>query len=350
MAPALQDSSSKSINSLSSENFLTWQSALWALVPIALNTMTQPSGRFREFPSPWSFVVRSSPIFCAFATLDSLWSVVEFFLRNGSLKGALRNFVAERFSGSPDDAEGSFASLRKNTIFRIGLFVIGALPQIVKIFATKGIPLTQVACAAYLSTFVVDEVLLALAPTLSDVDREHWETRADDLSSLPRDLVFWIGFLVSAMEPFVFAGQRLSPSELDGNKELFLYVVSVLANVCTISLIVWDTSRAKNQLLSGIFCFSLAFMVWQSVYNGIESASRSIIEHTLSSTSLLVALAVVQYIDLTGMIGAYSIARLFNMLTGICYVLLQLLAALFYYWKVYDPTTSFKPAWTEWLG
>jgi len=62
---------------------VSWQSAFWALVPITLNTMTQPSGMILDgmildMPSRYGFFLRSSPIICFLDTIYVLSSLIYY--------------------------------------------------------------------------------------------------------------------------------------------------------------------------------------------------------------------------------------------------------------------------------
>ncbi len=138
---------------------------LWALLPIALNTMTQPSGRILGFPSWYNFALRISPVVCAVNAISTLVELLCRIYVFKSVKTACLGIAAHRFESSEDahDEHGEFYNLRRNSVFRIGLFVLGALPQAIMLYASKGIPWAQGCCTAYLASFVVDEAVLYLA-------------------------------------------------------------------------------------------------------------------------------------------------------------------------------------------
>lgn len=134
----------------------------WALLPIALNTMTQPSGRILGFPSWYNFAIRISPIVCA---VNAISTLVELLFRAHTSKSyeiAFLGIAAHRFkdASDADKSEGKFENLRKNSVFRVGLFVLGALPQAIMLYASKGIPWEKACCTAYLASFVLDELVL----------------------------------------------------------------------------------------------------------------------------------------------------------------------------------------------
>lgn len=75
---------------------------------------------------------------------------------------AARAWESQRFADQIEATPGVFESLRRNTIFRIGLFLIGALLQVLKLYSCTGISWTQILCSIYLASFLLDEALLAL--------------------------------------------------------------------------------------------------------------------------------------------------------------------------------------------
>lgn len=124
--------------SISPPNQISWQSAFWSLVPIALNSMTQPSSIVFGFPSKYSFALRSSPILYGFEALYTVVMFVlnAFFLKNP--KASALKIAKWRFRYTPGNEEGSLQKLQENTIFRIAIFLLGALPQIINSAVCKG--------------------------------------------------------------------------------------------------------------------------------------------------------------------------------------------------------------------
>jgi hypothetical protein len=57
---------------MASSNEISWQSALWSILPLAANTMVQPSGWICGFDPSLRTYLRSSPIVCAFDTFTIL--------------------------------------------------------------------------------------------------------------------------------------------------------------------------------------------------------------------------------------------------------------------------------------
>lgn len=86
----------------------------WAFLSIALNTMTQPSGRVLGFPSIYNFALRISPTLCA---VHAISTAVELFFRTvtqGSVKEAFLSVAAQRLDtdSTSGSNEGAFSTLR----------------------------------------------------------------------------------------------------------------------------------------------------------------------------------------------------------------------------------------------
>ena len=152
----------------------------WAVVPIAFNSMSQPSGRILGYLRTYNFALRCSPVVCAASALDSLAQIAVFTVRERSLSAALQKCTDHRFEDTHEDEDGSFRNLRKNTIFRIVLFLFRAVPQLIKVYASSGVPWTQTLGMAYLAPFILDELFLLAAPKQREQQRgDHSDNAAE---------------------------------------------------------------------------------------------------------------------------------------------------------------------------
>lgn len=143
------------------QHVLSWQSCFWAILPIALNTMCQPSGRIVGFSVQDSFALRASPLVCAISTIDTISRILYTFIKGKSFPTSCRMLLKARRDEQAN--HGSFEDLRRNKIFRLTLFLLGALPQAIKVYACRGIPWIQGLCTMYLAPFVVDELAAWIA-------------------------------------------------------------------------------------------------------------------------------------------------------------------------------------------
>ena len=129
-----------------SASWLAWQSAFWALVPLALNSMLQPAGRISEYNSTISFFLRISPIICILDAVSSVALIISCMAHDGvSLRIATRAWVNLRFrpdasegesiseSASPSQ-QGEVETIEASPIVRPIVFII-TVTQSVKLFA-----------------------------------------------------------------------------------------------------------------------------------------------------------------------------------------------------------------------
>ena len=143
---------------------VTWQCAYWTLAPIAINTMTQPSGKVLGFPSSYGLSLRSSPIVCACDTLYIIAAFIHQTIGLGSPDVAVRVIMQERFGDASSDSEsGSFAQFQRNTVVRLVLFILSALLGIIKLYGMQGVPWTKAWAGMYWISFLVLEVFGFLA-------------------------------------------------------------------------------------------------------------------------------------------------------------------------------------------
>lgn len=130
--------------------------------------MAQPSGMVLGFPSTYGFFLLSSPFVCLLDTFSILLRLTLTSLLGRSPRTTLQRIFQRRFRDVDVGDESYLASLQKNAVFRLVLFNFGAVPQIVKLFAMRGIPWTQAFGAMYLASFLIMEVFIAMvadAPT-----------------------------------------------------------------------------------------------------------------------------------------------------------------------------------------
>jgi hypothetical protein len=111
-----------------SVNSVSPASAFWQLSAIALNTMSQPSGRVLGLPSKQSFALRTSPVVCGLSVIDTVLEFCYHFFRTSSPPKAATEIVRFRLANLDNSVKDEFSVLRSNTIFRAITFFMGALP------------------------------------------------------------------------------------------------------------------------------------------------------------------------------------------------------------------------------
>ena len=78
-----------------------------------------------------------------------------------SMSGAAKSTARELFEDdeNPEDLEG-FAQLQENVTIRIVVFLFGALPQVIKLFAFTGVSGTQICASLFLGSFTMNEIIM----------------------------------------------------------------------------------------------------------------------------------------------------------------------------------------------
>jgi hypothetical protein len=160
-----------------SASWLAWQSAFWALIPLALNSMLQPAGRISEYNATISFFLRISPIICIVDAVSSVALIISYMAHDGvGFRIATRAWADLRFR--PDEGEsmsesaspsrqGEVETIEASPLVRLIVFII-TVTQSVKLFACTGIPWTHAWAYMFLGSFVLLEVCLRVGYTLDN--------------------------------------------------------------------------------------------------------------------------------------------------------------------------------------
>jgi hypothetical protein len=106
---------------------VSWQTAFWTLLPLAVNVMTQRSGRVLGLSPQYRTYLRSSPIICTADTVAIIFQFL-FSITYGrmSSRNALSAMIQARFSNVEEPAEG-LQSLENQTGMRWLWFILGTL-------------------------------------------------------------------------------------------------------------------------------------------------------------------------------------------------------------------------------
>ncbi|TDZ33463.1 hypothetical protein C8035_v011919 [Colletotrichum spinosum] len=166
-----EEDTTPSSDSSGDDSRLSWQSAFWALLAIALNTATQPSGRIAGFPSSWGPALKCSPVFCIVNVIETLGCLRLRHDPQWTLVVAPTKYYDDHDKPS---APSDVASLQRNTLIRVITFILGPLLQATKLYACHGILFTQLLAAVYLASFLCDELVLSLMwLTGSDIGQDR---------------------------------------------------------------------------------------------------------------------------------------------------------------------------------
>ncbi|KAK5124112.1 hypothetical protein LTR85_001815 [Meristemomyces frigidus] len=345
---------------------MSWQSLFWAIVPIALNAMSQPSGRILGHPSTMNFTLRCSPVLCAASAIDSIVRVIAYTISEGSFPDGVKLFTAVRFSDRRNDDDGSFNSMRKNTLFRTLLFVLGVVPQLVKIYATRGIPWTLAWCTAFLATYVVDQVIvlfaycLKLEPGISAAAaaprmQTQYRIRGLRVYRLYTRMFLWSsyafasGFFAYGLESLAL--QSLGQRGLQASATLIILAALVLCFVAYSvgAMVVFAlTARMTMKEIFGLLAvFLMALGLLTKGLDGTGTA-HGVINGIGNIVAFASSLCAIETFNMTTTSPRRTTYLRYSL--GVNFVGLHFAAAALYYGLVYDPSTTAKPTWTNWLG
>ncbi|OBT83422.1 hypothetical protein VE02_07688 [Pseudogymnoascus sp. 03VT05] len=119
------------------DNIVPWQSALWAILALGLNAMTQPSGADPS-PTPAISFVRSSPVICLLDAVSiPIWLVVGCYYDESTTN----SLTSKRLATRPNRTPGSAAIF--SAITSAVFFILGPLPQAIKLAGMSGVPFTK---------------------------------------------------------------------------------------------------------------------------------------------------------------------------------------------------------------
>lgn len=151
---------------------VSWQTLFWITTTLALNSMTQPCGQVCRTPSRYRTYLRSSPLICVLDIIN-LWSkwIYLAYSRRLSLSHSAKLVITERFgANAPAPAEGGNEKSESSTWLRWLLFVMGPLPQAVRLTSFENVALNQALGAAFLVPWLICEVLIYCSKRM-DMDR-----------------------------------------------------------------------------------------------------------------------------------------------------------------------------------
>lgn len=138
---------------------LSWQSAFWALVSIAVGAAAQPSGSILGLPPRWGFALKCSPVLCLANALEALLCIPRPWRPRPDPTAMCRKYALQ-----PADSETELpAPVENNGAIRLVSFALGPVMSATKLFACSGLVYTKIVAGCYLVSFVCDEAVLNLA-------------------------------------------------------------------------------------------------------------------------------------------------------------------------------------------
>ena len=332
------------------------QSAFWALVPIALCSMTQPSGRVFAFPLRSSWVLHSSPIVCAgdaiYTLVYFLWLSISFM----SPHAAIRFIARRRLRDTIVNGTGSFSALQQNLVFRLTLFIFGALPQLLKLCGMQGIWGTKLAGGLFFGSFMVLEVIVFLS---SEEDVHHSNTfRSQAEESFERNVgdgvlavSLWLDHYLMA----IAAHAIVIKSEL----RLWPYTIGLIVAGLTTVVKMWMPKQEKVSLVDALMLVPL--IIGTTLSGGLWLPLYEVLKAAQSKTSVALTITAAVSLGLTLIGQGIFWHHKFKLQTKGKYIdvgislelgilVPNVLAAALYYAFKYDPAGTVKPGWTDLLG
>jgi hypothetical protein len=339
--------------------------------------MTQPTGRVLGIPYGHPSILRSSPIICAFDVIEVLveWASLAFNPSSPmTLRVAAFHLVHHRTRDEPSahDAVQAIKRIKEQTQFRWATFLIGTVPQYIKLFARRGTPFSTAFGTMYLASWLLFEALFwappidnpsahsvtAIPQFKQDRARRIWARTAAICSAIVYSapyvflvLVFnhrldeylepsgWEDFRTG---PVVLATGIVFPCGLLGFWCCFWWEETWTAlrtgQVSRREVLLWGASISASVLMTS--CTVSVFFVDLDKFAEAPSMIRMITFLSVGALgSLLAGIALVTRRELWGM-DSFDIMRLAAMIH----------LPVLYYCLFYDPAGTHQPSWLQWLG
>lgn len=135
---------------------------------IVMATIVQNSGRILQQPYYMRIAVRLSPIQCALDITMVSVELISLLYAGCTLKVAAHHVWLNRFP--PEDFDKSASRADSPWPLSMTAFSLGALSQMVKTYAVRGIPLTQAMATIYLVSFVQIELIRLVSDPMEHED------------------------------------------------------------------------------------------------------------------------------------------------------------------------------------
>lgn len=373
----------------SSPSTISWQTAWFSLLPLAIAVMTQPCGSVCGLPTRYRGFLRSSPIICVVDTAYFMsLLVLSCVAAPGHVAETLRALLKERFLDEETQPAGRWRQMENAMWARWAFFAVGCVPLAVKFVVMEGIPWTKTWSMMFVVSFVLSEVFIVLSRIL----RPHLEVAAPSLEitpSLQRAILELSGFagavigcvcllLQTVFLGYIFGCVLLKMTESADINPLLIGVFLTLGLFC-IAIISAIYSKAPYHSISfftsialfGIAWFLLSitdairvqdkgnypsftmFDFWKDLYCAyvIELMCpipfALIIRPIWSGSGRLITKFDDSYspLDLYSRIASFWVSYL-----SYTSLPLNFLLSLLFYTKVYDPTGTVNPDWTKIFG
>ncbi|KAE9987348.1 hypothetical protein EG328_003072 [Venturia inaequalis] len=350
-------------------------SVLWTLSVLALNSMSQPSGRVCNSPSEIGFYLRSSPLVCL---LDAFYIPTRMIWtryncqRNGT-NTFVKDFLKFRFRDEPlrgtAPVDGSLRSFRKNVVTRWILFGLGALAPAIKIYAWRGQSLIwpKIWASFYLWSFFVGECMVMFpargngitVESIHEGDQNSTEgfVAVTGAGSLPYVAIAAGAilnlYILAQVLPIIFPTYPLSPLQWTG--------CVILVPVAVVAIPSWYyTVRALNYRRADVleslwqpmllFLATLAFPSWLIwAFPDLNISSDALVMLVIAGWGWICTNFFARMFQGIVKKGGPVQRRLEEGLS-FYFMTLNFTAFTLFFLFMYSPEDTFKPGWAEWLG
>ena len=334
----------------------------------ALNSMTQPAGEITELlHAQQSFYFRASPLVCLADGLEVLLRYV-FYLTVLHWPGKVSRHITNMRTQAPNNVPLRLRSLQDNMLFRYVVFIIGALPRAVKLFACTGFLLPKLLAGMFLGSFVILELLLVLpAATRTHEQQDIGEAELLRLQSfiLIQNLIRrFSGVLAAGMNTYSLVTyiRRTAFCSLANRVTLpqkgaiFVSLSTLYIAVC---VGVYHTSAVKYRVNSAAFWKSITKMPFSIPIVGFVTGFAGNCNDAVTTTEIY--LLITTYLVM-GLICLSNWTQMmvkeepkrgrngYSTLDSVFYAITNAVILLGYCLLIYDPAGTSKPSWLVYLG
>ena len=286
------------------------------------------------------------------------------------------NTVArKRFLGSTSRSDAPASKLEKLQemyIFRAAGFLLGALPQAIKIYACSGLWWTKVWVSMFLMSFLVLEsfiILVRYREGIIETAEEPLSRDLDELTLKEADLkVFEYGVLLLSVLPLpsgipthVLNFQQNNKHSTDTDPEysslLIIFVVVITGAACLVDYIRTKFRAQDRPRLAHVIKCVYGLILVSAGYRLLREFLMLRDGTDLFQNWWLSSLVILALVFVCGPIvwvirSRRSDSRVSSLSTGGAYfwASLQVCAAVGYYSVHYNPSSTTKPSWTDYLG